>query len=62
MKGNFMAIDNLLPDVKTLDLERPVDTRLEFAMLQAYEKGIKDGVEKFMGEVIDVEVKDVEDN
>lgn len=57
-----MAIDDLLPDVKILDIERPVDTRLEFAMLQAYEKGIKDGVEKFVGDVIDVEVRDIEDN
>lgn len=40
MNNNFWAPD-VRPDT-TIDISRPVDTRVERAMLMAYEKGLKD--------------------
>lgn len=52
----------LLPNVKTIDLEAPVDTRLEFAMLAAYGKGLEDGKKKLEDTFIDVDAEVIEDN
>lgn len=61
---NFWA-----PDVKassgTIDLNAPIDIRMEHAMMVAYSKGKKDGEKKLNKEIheadaIDAEVREVE--
>lgn len=50
-----------LPDVKTADISKPVDVRLEQAMLLAYGKGLKDGEQNALKDVVDVECKVVDE-
>ncbi len=44
----------LYPDVTTIDITAPVDTKLEMAMLNAYAKGVKDTIKTVESNIIDV--------